>query len=298
MNEPPHLPPLLLDALAKSRQLADSYDKWRVRNRHQFEKVASSVAAYREKTKGWLERHGPQIAAVIGELLVFDQEAKAVEREWREAGLGYLVTPLGMAEKLVISLHANPGDEKELLDFLEACLADPEFVEGASELLLEAEVLTEVPRLHLLHGLGHLRDRQLLEAWPPLIIGLEGAFADVAIDEGIAVRDENHVYLADQDGNRLDKKLPSVEGVAKLLGHPVETDFGEFLTRRVYGGEGNPFRHGTAREGVRERSICLAIAVIGWLDAFVFEDSNELLREAIVKELARRDEASRWESAA
>lgn len=79
--------------------------------------------------------------------------------------------------------------------------------------------------------------------------------------------------------------------MARELGHAHDqTDFGEFLTRQVYGGTGNPFRHGTAREGVRERAICLAIAVVGWLDASVTPGSRDLLRDAVADELARRDE--------
>jgi hypothetical protein len=117
------------------------------------------------------------------------------------------------------------------------------------------------------------------------------------IDQGVAVRVGNHVYLADANGKPLPKKSPSVEGVAKLLGHGDDTDFGEFLIRQVYGGEGNPFRHGTARDGVRDRTICLAVAVLGgWLDAFVTPGALDLLREAVVDELERREEGQPEES--
>lgn len=86
------------------------------------------------------------------------------------------------------------------------------------------------------------------------------------------------------------KKVPSVEGVAAKLGH-ADTDFGNFLTRQVYGGEGNPFRHGVAQEGIRDRAICLAVGVVGWLDAFVAPGSLDLLGRAVRNELVRRDEA-------
>jgi len=39
---------------------------------------------------------------------------------------------------------------------------------------------------------------------------------------------------------------------------------------------------------VRDRAICLAVAVVGWLDAFVAPGSEELLAQAIRAELARR----------
>jgi hypothetical protein len=62
--------------------------------------------------------------------------------------------------------------------------------------------------------------------------------------------------------------------------------------RQVYGGAGNPFRHGTAREGVRDHAICLAISVVGWLDAFVTPGRRDLLRDAVSEELIRRNEES------
>jgi hypothetical protein len=155
-----------------------------------------------------------------------------------------------------------------------------------------ASVLSDVPRQHLQHGLRHLGEHEVLNAWPPLIIGLEGAFTDVAIAQGIAVRVGNHVHLTDANGKALTKKLPSVEGVAALLGHDDNDDFGDFLVRQVYGGEGNPFRHGSAKDGIRDRAICLAVAVIGWLDAFVAPGSLDLLDRAVMEELAKRDEAA------
>jgi hypothetical protein len=202
-----------------------------------------------------------------------------------------MVSPLGMGEHLFLSVYAAPGDAGELLDFLEAALADPAFIERTCRALDAAPVLSDVSRQHLKHGLGHLQNHEPINAWPPLIIGLEGAFIDVAIDQAVAVRIGNHVHLADADGKPLSKKSPSVEGVAKLLGHGDDTDFGEFLLRQVYGGGGNPFRHGTARDGVRDRTICLAVAVVGWLDAFVAPGTLGLLRKAVVDELERREEA-------
>jgi hypothetical protein len=174
---------------------------------------------------------------------------------------------------------------------MEDALADARFVNEACTALDSAGVLSDVPRQHLQHGLRHLGEHEVFDAWPPLIIGLEGAFADVAIAQGIAVRVGNHVHLVDANGDALKKKVPSVEGVAALLGHDDNDDFGDFLVRQVYGGEGNPFRHGSAQDGIRDRALCLAVAVIGWLDAFVAPGSLDLLSRAVMEELAKRDEA-------
>lgn len=291
VKQPRELPPLVAQGLAKSQEIADAARRWHEQNLRQIEQVRQKLSHHVGKFSAWIEAHGPEIAAVLEALVELDRAAVRIEAEWREAGLGYLVSPMGAVEKLALSFHATANEGLEVLDFVEAALADDQFLDDAIALLDQADVLSEPARKHLRHGLDHVRGREFLHAWPPLIIGLEGAFADVAVANQIAVRINNHIYLVGDDGAPLSRKAPSVEGVARVLGHSAaESDFGEFLVRQVYGGEGNPFRHGTAREGVRERSIALAIAVIGWLDAFVIPGSRDLLREALAHELTRRQE--------
>jgi len=150
-----------------------------------------------------------------------------------------------VGEQLFLTAYAAAGDSEQLFDFLEAALADPDSTRGTCEALDDASILSDVPRHHLKHGLEHLARQESQDAWPPLIIGLEGAFADVAIDQGIAVRVDNQVYLADANGNALPQKVPGVEGVAKGLGHAAgDSDFGDFLIRRVYAAKATLF--GTA----------------------------------------------------
>lgn len=276
--------------LARSRQLTRQFEAWRSVNERRMNEVVEAVRTPARRATQWIEDHREQINAVVAGLAAFDRGLKEIEAQWGDAGLGYLISPLGMGERLMLTLHAAPGDADELFDFLEAALADDRFVTECSEALDRAEILGDVPRAHLKHGLAHLRERDVFNAWPPLIIGLEGAFIDVAVARGVAVRDGNHIYLADDNGNRLSQKPGGVEDVAKKLGIEPADDFGDFLMKKVYGGEGNPFRHGSAREGIRERAICLAVATLGWLDAFVAPGSLELLDDAVREELVRRDE--------
>jgi hypothetical protein len=238
MDSPPNLPPFLQGVLKQSQELAAAAQRWREENEKQLERAREVARDYQQRFGGWMERHGPQIEAALEVLLEYNKGAEQVEREWHKAGLGYLITPLGVVEKLVISLHAVPGDDRDLLDFLESAVADDEFVNRVGALLDGAEMLSGVARDHLKHGLDHLRERQSFNAWPPLIIGLEGAFADVAVERGIAERDGNDVYLLDRENDRLHRTSPSVEKLARELGHPPEdTEFGEFLDRsRGFGG--------------------------------------------------------------
>lgn len=286
MNDP--IPPWLRQALAQSEQLAQQFEAWRTRNLAQIERVRNMLSEPVRKANAFMEAHREQIETVFRALEQFQRAGEATKEEWHRAGLGYLVGPLALSDHLFLAQYATPGDREQLFDFLEAALADPDFVEGTCTALDNAAALSDVPRDHLKHGLRHLGQKEPQDAWPPLIIGLEGAFADVAIEKGVAIRSGNDIYFADANGKPL-KRPGGVEDVAKKLGHAAgDSDFGQFLMRKVYGGDGNPFRHGTAREGVRERSISLAVAVVGWLDAFVAPDSESLLVDAVHAEIARR----------
>jgi hypothetical protein len=276
-------------ALEPSQGLAQRAAAWHDSTRRLIDAVLRTASEPAAGVAGWVDANRNQINAFLAGLEALDRSSREIEQEWQDAGLRYLVSPLRAAEHLFLSLHAAPGDLQELLDFIEAALANSEFVDETCAMLDQADVLSEIARAHLQHGLRHLRAGEVIHAWPPLIIGLEGAFVDVAIDGGIAVRVGNHVHLADIDGKPLPQKVPSVEGVAASLGQKQD-DFGQFLVRQVYGNEGDPFRHGVAQEGVRDRAVCLAVAVVGWLDAFVVPGSQELLRLAVIDELARREE--------
>jgi hypothetical protein len=288
---PPGSEQFIADLLARSQDVSRRVTEWHEANSKRLDEIVERVRQPVRLANAWVDQHRPQIEAVLEGLVAFNQRIEQIEKDWKDAGLGYLVSPLGAGEQLFLTIYAQPGHAKSLFEFLEEALADEDFVESACAALDEAEVLTDVPRRHLQHGLRHLAEHNVFDAWPPLIIGLEGAFTDVAVAKGIAVRKGNHVFLADGNGEPLSKKIDSVEGIAAKLGLDRDTDFGEFLLRQVYGGEGNPFRHGSAQEGIRDRAVCLAVAVIGWLDAFVAPGSLDLFSLAVSEELAERHDA-------
>lgn len=278
------------DLLAASNRAVERVSRWQQANQAALDQTLRQIREPAEHLNTWVAANRAPILRVVEQLQQFQQFGDAACEEWDQTGLGYLVAPLDLGEQLVLAFHAAPGDSEALMDFVEDALTQPGLIERVCTALDEASVLSDSSRDHLKHGLRHLQHREAIHAWPPLIIGLEGAFVDVAIAENHAVRRGNHVYLAGPEGLPQSRKIPSVEGVAKALGHGREqSDFGDFLSRQVYGGEGNPFRHGTAQEGVREHAICLAIAVIGWLDVFVVPGSREIVHEAIRDELERRD---------
>lgn len=195
-----------LNALRRSQEVAQRAADWHQANQRRLDELVENASEPARRVNAWLEAHQDQIAAVARRLQEFDRLLKDIEEQWDGAGLGYLVSPLDAGEHLFLSLHAEPGNSDELFAFLEAAMADNEFVDAVCSALDSAAVLSDVPRRHLQHGMRHIGQRDVFNAWPPLIIGLEGAFADVAIAEGLAVRVDNHVYLADQGGHALSKK--------------------------------------------------------------------------------------------
>ena len=280
----------LADILARSQEASRRVNEWLALNQRRLNEITDTVREPARRANAWIDAHRDQIDAFVAGVVEFNRHVERIEEQWKDAGVGYLVSPLGAGEHMFLTLYAQPGHAEDLFDFMEVALADERFITEACAALDNASVLTDVPRRHLQHGLRHLGKGDVFNAWPPLIIGLEGAFTDVAIEKGVAVRKGNHVFLADENGNPLSKKTKSVEGVAAMVGISKDTDFGDFLRRQVYGDEGNPFRHGSAQNGIRDRAICLAVAVIGWLDAFVAPGSLDLLSRAVMEELAKRDE--------
>lgn len=78
--------------------------------------------------------------------------------------------------------------------------------------------------------------------------------------------------------------VKSVDQIFKPLG--LNEHLVSFLHRQVYGGKGNQFRHGTALEGWRQKSLSLVIALTAWLDLMAESDS-----ELLVKAFGRQDHA-------
>lgn len=71
--------------------------------------------------------------------------------------------------------------------------------------------------------------------------------------------------------------MGSIEAILEPLG--LDETLDSFLRRQVYGGRGNGFRHGTAREGWRQKALSLTVALCAFLD-LISESDETLLAEA------------------
>jgi hypothetical protein len=95
----------LLEVLAAPRRIAGEAARWHARNQQQIESALRSmrgVQLHAVEALGWVYEHREQIQAVLGALDQYSRRAEEIEAEWQRAGLGYLVSPLGIAEQLVL----------------------------------------------------------------------------------------------------------------------------------------------------------------------------------------------------
>ena len=155
-------------------------------------------------------------------------------------------------------LLALDGDalEAAVLDALEGAVRDEAFASELRSAVARCEMLTAPQRHHLEHGLQHAHHAEWLDASPPLLAGLEGAFWSVA-------RTKN---LINAERRLVAQPTKAIRGVESLFNKlPVAGDYATFLRHRVFGKSGDPFRHGDADSGER-RQVLFGVAALadGW----------------------------------
>lgn len=228
-----------------------------------FKHTDAIARLFREQS----QRLGPYFDR-LRELQSEMQEEAAFLRRWENSALWFLLSLLTV--RSARPLLALDGDALEMavLDALESAVRDDAF---ASELLAAAarcEMLTAAQRHHLAHGLQHARHGDWLDASPPLLDGLEGAFWSVARSQDI-INSERRLVA---------QPTKVVRGVESLFNRlPVAGDYATFLRRRVFGTTGDPFRHGDADGGERRQVLFGIAALAGWLEEFAAEPVRRAL---------------------
>jgi hypothetical protein len=69
----------------------------------------------------------------------------------------------------------------------------------------------------------------------------------------------------------------------------MDDDFRDFLKAVIYGGPGDPFRHGTATADWQLRANFLVFALVGWLDMHGLLDSSKVIFDAFRRADGRRE---------
>lgn len=92
--------------------------------------------------------------------------------------------------------------------------------------------------------------------------------------------------LASREGD----VVHGVEAALVLLGTDIGDDFRDFLKVLVYGGPGDPFRHGTASDDWQLRPNFLVFALVGWLGMHGLGDSSKAIFDSLRRAAGRREQ--------
>jgi hypothetical protein len=180
---------------------------------------------------------------------------------WEHDALWFLLQSLGIGTSRLLGRLSRQEAEEVLFEALEEVVLDGTYTAALSEVVKDhAPHLMRAPRHHLQTFLGHAAEGDWLTAVPPMMDGLEGALHSVARAEQIVTPQGTYI-------DRPNQKVSSAEAVIKLL--PVDDGYELFIVRRIFGGVGDPHRHGTAEDGEREQVLMGIIGLAGWVDEFM-----------------------------
>ncbi len=259
------------------------------------------VVAVDARARRWGASAGPErLRAGIdafGTQLRATRDFSRTNKKW-----SYLAEQMGGVEGLTLMFALAGRELNERSPSLNATqrrlasISGGAVVPAISMYLADSQVLAEVKdhvqradlwegsRRQLLQGLAHVGADDHDLACPQLFSGLEGAFWKVGRDCGlVAPAPTGAGTMVFTRGKRNGE-------VAAGLGQLVDGMRGEqlvdaglaaFIKELVYGGPGQPFRHGNAEDGWQERALLLVGALAGWLARFGAETDPDLLRKAI-----------------
>jgi hypothetical protein len=115
-------------------------------------------------------------------------------------------------------------------------------------------------RDHIAHALDHLAAGEVRNAWPPLVIGIEGLFWAEAAAEGYVDKEGRFTAKAARQG----KPRSAID---LLLAMPINERVQRFLRRSAFGGSANAFRHGRLHPaGERLQCLIWLLALVAWFD--------------------------------
>lgn len=226
----------------------------------------------------WVADHSEEIEEVLGGIAVMVTVQPRLQQLWKRWGSdpewAFLVSRLDFVNGLALMVLLDEGAESEVIAFLESSLADPEFIERLRGEVEKAPLATH-NRKQLAAGLDHVARREYEIAVPLMIIALEGVLIEEAERRDLVERAKTKLRFTKTSGRT--GNVGSVEAVFESLG--LDEAFDGFMRRQVYGGRGNGFRHGTARDGWRPKALSLTVALCACLD-LISESEETLLIDA------------------
>lgn len=168
---------------------------------------------------------------------------------------------------------------------------DRSLITAVREVLARAPLRGHQPE-QLDVALGFVDDGRDYLAVPLLINTFEGILWFEVANQRLIERNSKGKWeqtaLAPHQGDL----VHGVEAALDLLASSRDDDFRDFLKAVVYGGPGDPFRHGTPSGEWQLRANFLVFALIGWLDMHGLLDSRAVIFDAFRRAQDRRDAAS------
>ncbi len=209
-----------------------------------FERLREQLLGGVERYYAWLERNW---AAVYG--------------DERRHPILFLLAALPMAIGLPLLRALSARNDEPLLQALEDALKETTLVDALQQAVQASPELDGVGKRYLVAGLESVRDQRYIDAAPPLALGLERAFTQVALRRQIL--DAKGKFLVVPASKKRRRK--KVEDLFEPLG--LDAGFMRYLHAWVFGDYGNPARHGTLPEAEHRRWVLRAVvALVGWFE--------------------------------
>ena len=147
-------------------------------------------------------------------------------------------------------------------------LLRPYVLDGLEEAVGRADQPNTWAADHVAHAIGHLRAREFIHAWPPLVMGVEGLFWGAATREGYLDPDGNYAPQATRaDGTRRSGRPQAAPDVIALL--TINDRVQRFLKRHAFGSDANAFRHGLRpQNGERWQCLVWLLALCAFADRY------------------------------
>jgi hypothetical protein len=218
------------------------------------------LAPYRDVTN--LQRLLNPLGAVSEELAALGRFLDA----WGEDPLWFLLSSLGTRGSWQLVKLNREQVKAALLQALEDVVRDSEYVAALREAVAQASDLTDAEQDHLDHALEHAQRGEWRHALASFHPGFEGAVYQAGLRRRL---------VAPSRGTK-------IEAAESLLRRVIgEGEYLVFVIRHVYGGVGNPHRHGRTNTGEREVMLSGIVALAGWIELFMSLPAMEVLVDEI-----------------
>lgn len=233
-----------------------------------FERVLTDFRSRAAAVKQWMKDHESEIGAVLNGLVVMGLIQPRLETmrdrftgtEW-EYLLNRVDFTTGIGLLVALDNEGSDGIERVLEVALGCEDAFPAMVDA-----LGGVEMADAHQRQLTCGLRFVSRREYDLAVPLLMVAIEGVVALHARSKGFIEphNGKKHRFTAESG------RTGTIGGFEDLLlidGLGFDEAFADFLRLQVYGGEGDPFRHGLATDGFRHRALMATAALLGWLSA-------------------------------